>query len=64
MVRESDRNRARFVEATGEGKWTDVRRYDLAINTAAIGLDATVELIVGAMGPRSDSTGAPSTVSD
>jgi len=46
MVRESDRDRARFIRSIAGCDWKDVSAYDLAIDTAVIGLDATVELIV------------------
>ena len=48
MVQDSDRDRARFIKASAGIEWTDSRAYDLAIDTAAIGLDAAVDLIVRA----------------
>jgi cytidylate kinase len=52
MVRESDRDRAKFIQAIGGVSWTDVRGYDLAVDTAAIGFDATVDLILQAVKAR------------
>ena len=52
MVRESDRDRARFVKSIADTDWKDARCYDLAIDTAALGLDTTVDLIVRAVGVR------------
>ena len=46
MVRESDRQRARFIRTTADAEWTDPRCYDLAINSMRLGLEATVDLIV------------------
>jgi CMP/dCMP kinase len=46
MVRESDRQRARFIRTLADAEWTDSRCYDLAINSMSLGLDATVDLIV------------------
>jgi cytidylate kinase len=52
MVRESDRDRSRFIRNVADRDWTDVRNYDLTIDTAAIGLDAAVDLIVRAADAR------------
>jgi cytidylate kinase len=62
LVRDSDRDRAKFIQAKGGVSWTDVRGYDLAVDTAAIGLEATVDLIVRAVSARveGDETGVPS----
>ena len=59
MVRDSDRDRAKFIQAIGGVSWTDVRCYDLAVDTAAIGFEATVDLIVRAVRARveGDETG-------
>jgi cytidylate kinase len=46
MVLNSDRDRTRFVHALGGPEWTDARAYEIALDTAAIGLDAAVDLIV------------------
>ena len=48
MVHESDRARARFIQSLGEVGWTDVRGYDLALDTAAVTLEEAVNLIVEA----------------
>jgi cytidylate kinase len=52
MVRDSDRDRARFIRALVDRDWTDVRNYDLTFNTASVGLDVTVDLIVRAVEAR------------
>ena len=52
MLRESDRARARFVRAIAGCEWTDVRGYDLALDTAALGFDAAVDIIVRAVDAR------------
>lgn len=46
MVYESDRARARFIQSLGDVGWTDVRGYDLAVDTAAVTLEEAVNLIV------------------
>jgi cytidylate kinase len=46
MVRDSDRDRAGFIQAISGVSWTDACAYDLAIDTAAIGLEPTIDLIV------------------
>ena len=46
MVRESDRDRTRFIRTVADVEWTDPRCYDLAINSTSLGFDATVDLIV------------------
>jgi cytidylate kinase len=48
MVHESDRARARFIQTLGEVGWTDVRGYDLALDTAAVTVEEAVNLIVEA----------------
>lgn len=53
LVRGSDRERARFAQSVGQTAWTDARAYDLTIDTAAVGLERAIELIVSAAGrPR------------
>jgi len=52
LVRDSDRDRSRFVRSIAECDWTDVRSYDLTFDTAALGLDAAVDLIVRAVEAR------------
>jgi len=53
MVRESDRQRTRFVRTLTDGEWMDPRCYDLAINSMSLGFDATVDLIVRSVTARS-----------
>jgi cytidylate kinase len=48
MVRDSDRDRARFTRALADMEWQDVRGYDLAVNTSALGIDAAVEIVMRA----------------
>jgi hypothetical protein len=62
MVRDSDSERAKFIQAIGGVSWTDVRGYDLAVDTAAIGFEATVDLIVRAVSARveGNEAGVPS----
>jgi len=52
MVRDSDRARAKFVNALADVQWTDVRGYDLAIDTSATGFDAAADLIARALESR------------
>jgi CMP/dCMP kinase len=60
MVHDSDRDRARFIHALAAIEWTDSRVYDLAIDTAAIGLEMTIDLLARAAG--ADVTGHQSPV--
>lgn len=48
MVRRSDVDRAQFVRALNGCDWTDLRGYDLVVDTSAIGFDATVDVIIRA----------------
>ena len=57
MVRDSDRDRSRFIHALCGMDWTDVRAYDLAVDTAAMGVEAAVDLIVRAVEARIDVDG-------
>jgi hypothetical protein len=52
MVREADRARARFIHAAAGVEWTDVHAYDLAADTAALGFEAVVDLILRAVPAR------------
>ena len=51
-VHDSDRARARFVKALAGVDWTDMRNYDLTVDTAAIGFDAAADVIVRAAAAR------------
>jgi cytidylate kinase len=53
VVRESDRERAEFMRALTGVDWTDVRQYDLSIDTAATGLELATSLILQLVPPRS-----------
>ena len=46
MVRQSDKERSRFIRTVADVEWTDACGYDLAINSMTLGLDAAVDLIV------------------
>ena len=61
ILQHSDRDRATFVQRLAGTDWTDARGYDLAVNTAAIGLDGAVDLVVGAVADRVGARGAPTT---
>lgn len=55
MVQSSDADRARFIRALNGCDWTDLRRYDLTIDAAAAGFEATVDVIVRAAEVRNPS---------
>jgi cytidylate kinase len=48
MMRDSDRDRGRFIHALCGNDWTDMRGYDLAIDISVIGLEPAADLIVRA----------------
>lgn len=50
LLRDSDRERARFLKALNGCDWTDARNYDLAIDTSTVGFDACVGAIVRVCG--------------
>jgi CMP/dCMP kinase len=52
MVDQSDRARATFIERLGGAAWTDPRAYDLALDTAALGIEGAVNAIIQAAGAR------------
>jgi cytidylate kinase len=56
-IRESDRERARFVRRLVELEWTDARHYDVALDPAAMGFDAAVDLVERAAAGRLAHTG-------
>jgi len=45
MVQKSDRDRGRRIRTMADVEWTDVRGYDIAVNTAAVGFDTAIDLI-------------------
>jgi cytidylate kinase len=45
LMRRSDLDRARFVQAVCGCNWSDACHYDLAVNPAALGLDNAVDLV-------------------
>lgn len=61
MVHHSDRDRATFIRRLTGTDWTDARGYDLAVDTAALGLDAAVDLVVRAVADRVEARGATTT---
>jgi cytidylate kinase len=52
LVRESDRQRSRFLESLGGPSWLDLARYHLSLDTAAIGLDDAAAVISGLVTAR------------
>lgn len=46
VLRDSDRARAQFVRSITGRDWCDATLYDLCVDTAVIGLDRSVDLIV------------------
>lgn len=52
MVLKSDRDRGRIIKTMADVEWTDVRAYDVAVNSAAVGLEAAVDLIAAAVAAR------------
>jgi len=47
-VHDSDRDRRQFIRALADVDWTDARVYDVALDTAALGFDAVIDLLVRA----------------
>jgi len=45
LVRRTNRDRARFIQAVCGCDWSDACHYDLTVNPATIGLDAAVDLV-------------------
>ena len=52
LVRESDRQRSRFLESLGGLSWLDLARYHLSLDTGAIGLDDAAAVISGLVTAR------------
>jgi CMP/dCMP kinase len=52
MVQRSDQDRARFVRGVAGIEWTNASSYDLTIDSAALGFDGAVELILRAVSAR------------
>jgi cytidylate kinase len=46
LIRESDKERALYVNKFTEKKWGDADSYDLTINTTKIGIDNSAEVII------------------
>lgn len=47
LARRTDRQRAMFAETLGSRSWTDATVYDLTLDTEALGLDASIEIVTG-----------------
>lgn len=47
MIAKNDKERAHYINIFTENKWTDTRQFDLSIDTGKIGIDESVELILG-----------------
>jgi cytidylate kinase len=52
MVQRSDRDRATFIHRLAGIDWTELGGYDLAVDTAALGLDGAIDLVVRAVADR------------
>lgn len=46
MMAENDNKRKRYHNSYCEGKWGDSRNYDISINSAKLGVDETVSILV------------------
>jgi cytidylate kinase len=46
MIAQSDKERALYYHKFTGKDWTDIRQYDLSINTSKIGLDESIEIIM------------------
>lgn len=46
LIRRTDRDRARFVQAVCGCDWSNACHYDVTINSARVGLDVAVDLVV------------------
>ncbi len=51
-IRNTDKKRARFHNFYSEKKWGDATTYDISVNVAKIGIDATVDLIADYINTR------------
>jgi cytidylate kinase len=59
LVRESDQRRRRFLESLRSSSWLDPSCYHLCIDTAAVGLDGTVDLLAAAARRRREALQSP-----
>jgi cytidylate kinase len=46
MIAQSDKGRALYINTFTGQQWTDVKHYDISIDTSKIGVDKSVELIL------------------
>jgi cytidylate kinase len=49
-MHETDSNRAAYIHQVYGRNWTDRESFDLTVNTARVGYDATAEIILRAVG--------------
>ena len=47
IIARNDKERAHYISLFTENKWTDIRQFDLSIDTGKTGVDESVELILG-----------------
>jgi hypothetical protein len=47
-VRDSDRNRSRFIHQLTGAPWGSPGSYDISLDTAALGRDAAAEIVLAA----------------
>lgn len=52
MIRDSDRDRAAFIQSLSGRAWTDACLYDLALDTSVVPVDLAVDLIVSVVNAR------------
>jgi cytidylate kinase len=52
MVSRSDQQRGRFLQSVTGGSWFDVTHYHLCVDTGAVGLDETVNVLAGLAAAR------------
>jgi cytidylate kinase len=45
LIRRSDRHRSRFLQSLSGASWLDLSQYHVTVDTGAVGLDQTVDLI-------------------
>lgn len=46
MIAKSDKDRAVYYRTNTGKEWTDIRNYDLSIDTGKIGLEKSLDLII------------------
>lgn len=58
-IESSDADRARFIRSLTNADWADARLYDLTIDTASMGTDTAIDLIVQAAQARAQALSTP-----